>query len=301
MEKKILVSIIIPTYGRANFLEKTIDSILAQTYKNIEIIIIDDNHELKHHKETLSIVKKYMLINNNIKYIFDNENCGGALARNKGILASTGEIITFLDDDDLYLKDKVEKQLNHILEFNLDVSICDMYFLQKNKFLDKRNCYARVNDVTEFLLDGNSYTPMIMCRKSIIEKVNYFTNSPRYQDHILTLKFFEVNAKIKRLPQKLFIHNNHDGHRITLSEKSAQGYLERQNQELKLLNRLSDTNKKKYLFKTALVESKITRSTSYFKALSKLIKLLLCVRNITDLTQILKTIFIITILPKRNL
>ncbi|MTC70889.1 glycosyltransferase [Providencia sp. wls1914] len=299
MQKNNLVSVIIPTYGRAKYLSNAINSVLKQTYKNIEIIVIDDNTESNHHFETLSLIESYN--DNRIKYIFENQNQGGALARNKGIKIASGNYITFLDDDDLYLENKIEEQLNHILKFDLDVSVCDMYFSENGKLVDKKNCYANVNSITDFLLDGNSYTPMIMCTKKIIEQVNYFTDSPRYQDHILTLKFLKITSKIKRLPKKLFIHNNHDGQRITLSEKSEQGYFIRKNQELELLNKLSEQDKKKYFFKTELIEIKIERKNGLMKSLYRLLKLSLKTRNLKNIKLVIKTLFIIIFLPKRNI
>lgn len=97
------VSVIIPTYGRPDNLKRAIDSVIEQTYKNIEIIVIDDNgiNSKKGH-ETSTLVRHYP----HIIYIKLEKNSGGGMARNKGIERASGDYITFLDDDDYYYPEK---------------------------------------------------------------------------------------------------------------------------------------------------------------------------------------------------
>lgn len=102
-----LISIVITTYKRSDKIEEAIKSAISQTYRNIEIIVVDDN--AKAHDErnkTEKIVEKYK----NVIYIQNKENLGGALSRNVGIKNAKGKFIAFLDDDDKYTKDKIEKQ-----------------------------------------------------------------------------------------------------------------------------------------------------------------------------------------------
>ena len=106
-----LVSVIITTYRRSDKIERAIESVLNQTYKNIEIIIVDDNsNEPEERKKTKKIVKKY----SEIKYIQNKENLGGALSRNVGIDNANGDFIAFLDDDDKYTEDKLKNNINVI-------------------------------------------------------------------------------------------------------------------------------------------------------------------------------------------
>ncbi|MBI6288180.1 glycosyltransferase family 2 protein, partial [Proteus mirabilis] len=254
-----LVSVIIPTYGRPHFLERAIDSVLSQSYKNIEIIVVDDNSSNLHHEQTVKIIKKYNR-NNKIIYIFDGINVGGSLARNRGIIESKGEYITFLDDDDIYLEKKIESQVEHIINNNIDVSVCNMFFKKNNNFLDISNCYSRVGSIQEFILNGNAYTPMIMSKKESLLEVGLFTHSPRYQDHILMLKLFMAGKKIKSLNEKLFIHNDHNEKRITNSNKSEEAYRIRQSYERKNLYKLNDIEKKQYKIIECLINAKILRA-----------------------------------------
>lgn len=102
-----LISIVITTYKRSDKIEGAIKSVISQTYKNIEIIVVDDNAKIQDERnKTEKIVKKYK----NVIYIQNKENLGGALSRNVGIKNAKGKFIAFLDDDDKYIKDKIEKQ-----------------------------------------------------------------------------------------------------------------------------------------------------------------------------------------------
>ncbi|EMF7616453.1 glycosyltransferase family 2 protein [Providencia stuartii] len=302
--KTTLVSVIVPTYGRPEFLELAIKSILKQTYQNIEIIIIDDNKDYNVHVETLNLVNKLKSLNSKFEiiYFFDGNNRGGALARNKGIELSRGEYITFLDDDDIYLSDKVEKQVYHIIHNELDVSVCDMLFNKKGKFLDVSNCYARVNNFNDFILNGNAYTPMIMCKKIALLDVKGFTDSPRYQDHILMIKLFEKGKKISHLKEKLFIHNDHNNPRVTFSKNSELAYKIRTSYEKRNLSRLSDIQIKKYYLNNFLIESKLYRANNnYFKSLKFIFKSFLKITSFNDVFKILKTIIRIHLYPQKNI
>jgi len=105
-QRKPLVSVIIPTYNRDFILEMAIKSVLNQTYRPVELIVVDDGSKDK----TPLLVKKYPL-----KYVRLPKNFGVSFARNRGILHSKGELIAFLDSDDEFLPKKIEKQVNFFL------------------------------------------------------------------------------------------------------------------------------------------------------------------------------------------
>jgi len=108
MSKKI--SVIIPFFDETNLLTRAINSVLHQTYKNFEIIIINDNPDKK--SEILEIKKKFN--NKLIKYIFNKRNIGAGLSRNKGIMVAKGKYIAFLDSDDFWNKNKLSNQINYM-------------------------------------------------------------------------------------------------------------------------------------------------------------------------------------------
>ncbi len=99
------VSVILPTYNRAKYISRAIDSVLAQTYKDWELIIIDDGST----DNTKEVVEPY-LKDKRIKYVW-KENGGVSSARNKGLDMATGEFVAFLDSDDFYMPEKLEKSL----------------------------------------------------------------------------------------------------------------------------------------------------------------------------------------------
>ncbi len=111
-----LVSVIVPTYKRPNQIGRTIESVLKQTYSNIEIIVVDDNgRDSGFQKETFDAIKKYI---ENVKYIVHDINRGGSAARNTGWRKAGGKYITFLDDDDEIEPTKMEKQVECMERLN---------------------------------------------------------------------------------------------------------------------------------------------------------------------------------------
>jgi glycosyltransferase involved in cell wall biosynthesis len=108
------VSIIMPAFNAENYIAKSIQSVLNQTYKDFELIIIND----KSTDNTMSIVNDFERKDQRIKVIDLKENQGVAQARNHGIKASTGRFIAFLDSDDLWHSDKLSKQIHFMLENN---------------------------------------------------------------------------------------------------------------------------------------------------------------------------------------
>ncbi len=101
-----LVSIIMPSYNTAKFISETIESVLAQTYTNWELIIVDDCST----DNTDEVVKSF-LSDNRIKYIKNEKNSGAAISRNRALRESKGKWIAFLDSDDLWMPEKLERQI----------------------------------------------------------------------------------------------------------------------------------------------------------------------------------------------
>lgn len=102
-----MVSVIIPVFNSEKYISKTLDSILAQTYTDYEIILVDD----KSTDKSIEVIGYYIQKHSCIKVIRLNENSGAAVARNKGIEQSNGKYIAFVDSDDTWEKTKLEKQV----------------------------------------------------------------------------------------------------------------------------------------------------------------------------------------------
>lgn len=109
MNKK--VSVIIPTYGGCEYLRRCVDSVLSQTYNNIEIVVVDDNGlGTDSQMETAELMKTYE-DDGRVRYLCHKKNLNGAAARNTGEKNSTGDYISLLDDDDVFVPEKIERQV----------------------------------------------------------------------------------------------------------------------------------------------------------------------------------------------
>lgn len=111
-----LISVVVPTYKRAHFLRRAIANIQRQTYSNVEIVVIDDASP----DDTASVVEA--IAEPRLRYIRHDRNQGPSAARNTGITAALGDYIAFMDDDDEWRKDKLEKQLEMMKHY--DAVVC---------------------------------------------------------------------------------------------------------------------------------------------------------------------------------
>ena len=155
------VSVIIATYRREEALLNALNSLGKQSYAPIEIVLVDDNAPIEivlvddnaaaeWNQKVSAIVANFKESNPDlaIQHIINEENLGSAKTRNIGIFAAKGEYVTFLDDDDVYLPCKVERQLAHMLESESDYSITDLdLYNEQDKLIDKRT-RAYIRDVT---------------------------------------------------------------------------------------------------------------------------------------------------------
>lgn len=227
----ILVSVVIPTYSRNDALERAINCILKQTHQNLEIIVVDDNPpESQYRLSTEKIMEKYAT-ESRIHYIQNPKNLGGSGARNVGIEASNGEYIAFLDDDDEYYPEKIEKQLQVFLDSNSDklaLVYCDVEHVGVNNHVDcvirkrhRGNClYEAIED------DCIASTSMWLVKKSLMESVGNFSIVPCKQDSTVILKLLKQGYEVDFVPEVLCIyHNTNDGVRISLGPKKVEGEL----------------------------------------------------------------------------
>ena len=140
-----LVSIIIPVYNVEKYLKKCLDSVINQTYKNIEIIIINDGST----DNSLKICQNYEKKYSNIKVINQN-NQGLSAARNKGIDESKGKYITFIDSDDYYDLDAVEKFYILATEKNADLVCCGTYCENENGKYYLKHCLSEEKEYDNY-------------------------------------------------------------------------------------------------------------------------------------------------------
>ena len=125
------VSIILPYYRKINYVKKTINSILSQSFKDFEIILVYDDEDL----HDLFVIENYFKKNSKIRIVKNTKNLGAGISRNIGIKHADGTIISFLDADDYWLPEKLNKQLKFMNENNYDFTFCDY----EKKLSEKKN------------------------------------------------------------------------------------------------------------------------------------------------------------------
>lgn len=170
METMGLVSIIMPVYNGEMYLRDAVDSILSQTYKNFEFLIINDGST----DGTEEILEKYT--DKRIKILNNNENKGLIYSLNRGLKISKGKYIARMDADDIALNNRLYEQVKY-LENNKDIAMCDgviKVFKNNIKFINKKvNKYISSGEIKVKLLFRNPVVhPAVMIRRSSIEKYN---------------------------------------------------------------------------------------------------------------------------------
>lgn len=155
---KTTVSVIVPTYRRSESLARALESLANQSYQDFEIIVVDDNGDEKWNQTVSTIVDSFRVSHPSISLQLEQNhpNQGSAKSRNIGIDLSQGEYITFLDDDDLYLPDKIRNQLNAMIESEADYSIMDLSLYYENESLSE----IRTRD---YLLDPKEKNNLLLC------------------------------------------------------------------------------------------------------------------------------------------
>jgi len=221
------VSIVIPVYNGSNYLKEAIDSALAQTYKNIEVIVINDGSN--DNNKTDRICKSY---GNKIRY-FRKENGGVASALNMGIEKMKGEYFSWLSHDDVYYPEKVEKQieaLSDISNKNPVIIYSGFEFMDENGkiittfFSNNSYNYEKLNNPYYPILKGILHGCTLLIPKKCFEEIGIFdTRLKATQDYDLWLKMFP-SYKIIFVPEILVksrIHSEQGSKKIPVAKKEA--------------------------------------------------------------------------------
>ncbi len=194
-----LISVIVPVYNVEKYINKCVDSIINQTYKNIEIILIDDGSTDK----SCVICDEYIKKDNRIKVIHQ-ENSGLSEARNTGIKIANGKYLAFVDGDDYILEGMLEYLYNLINETNSEISVCNFfrYWNEDKKIIDydissKRIVLKKEQALKEILKNDllKSFAWNKLYKKSLFENVRYPKNM-KMEDVATTYKLISNSEKI---------------------------------------------------------------------------------------------------------
>lgn len=182
----IIVSVIIPTFGGGQYLERCIDSVLQQDYKEIEIIVVDDNGiDTEEQIQTSNIINKY-IGNSKVHYFCHKKNINGSAARNTGFNNSRGKYISLLDDDDIFYPNKISRQVELMEKLSEEVGAVycsnDVYWKGK-KVSETHAKYSGFLLYEALAHKFQMSSTSMLIRRSVWEDLNGFDESfARHQD-----------------------------------------------------------------------------------------------------------------------
>lgn len=217
-----LVSVVVATYRRDDELKKALESIANQSYSNVEIILVDDNGNVEWNEKVNTIVElfreRFPLIY--LQYIVNNPNQGSAKTRNIGIKAARGEYVTFLDDDDLYLPNKIKSQIEFMENGKYDYSITDLkLYNEDNVEIDQRiRSYIKDTSVSSLRIYHMKYhmtgTDTMMFKKEYLTKIGGFAPIDVGDEFYLMQRAIEGGGEFGYLPSceiKAYVHTGEGG------------------------------------------------------------------------------------------
>lgn len=180
-----MVSVIIPSYNREKTIKRAVESVLNQTYKDIEVIVVDDCSSDKTIEILTSIKDK------RFSYYKLDKNSGACVARNLGIEKAKGEFIAFQDSDDEWLSDKLEKQMKAFDNKDIDVVFCPFNKVSNEK--TEIHPVLHEGIVSRDALIGKSCvsTQTLIAKKECFDKIKFDPFMPRLQDYDITIRLSE--------------------------------------------------------------------------------------------------------------
>ncbi len=259
---KPLVSIVIPAYNASDYVREAVDSALNQTYKPIEVIVVDDGST----DGTSRILESYSK-SGKIIYIRQG-NKGLAGARNAGIKVAKGSYIALLDADDIFLRERISKQVA-ALEANsgFGVCYCDLlHFLDGPRRVFYHHRYPHPSGgILEPLLHRQFINPLtVMARKTVFEKYGYFDeNLRRSEDWDLWLRWAHRGVKFYYLDKILAHYRMRNVGNLSSIESEPLMKLKNLEVFARLGNELSETEKNRYQFKGILERLRFKTAVAY--------------------------------------
>lgn len=228
--ESILVSIIVPTYKRADRLPAALDSLLAQDHRRIEVVVANDNVPGSEWDEaTRGLIARYEAADPRVRSVHTTGATGGGAARNLACVGARGGYLAFLDDDDEFLPDKVSTQLAFMLERGLDMSWQDVSWydesgrLVEHRRLDHCKEFSREGLLRAHLLTPISPTSIYMLKKSLFERTEGFGEVATGQDWWLMLRCIEAGARIGYMPEVHVRQHLHSGGRLSVGQNKIDG------------------------------------------------------------------------------
>ena len=220
-----MISVIIPAYNRYNRLNFAINSVLNQTYKNLEILVVDGGarNKISQLIDTLN--------DSRIKYIKNTLHAGVASSRHLGVLSASNDLIAFLDDDDTWENNKLELQYNQIKSNpRVDMVLCD--YTINNLILNKKRYLSMLKYEKNFIINilsspGPFYQCVLIKKNLVLDNALFDENSVPSEDWDFFISLSKKNILVKNINKSLFSWNlSSDSQSSNLTnEANAIGYV----------------------------------------------------------------------------
>ncbi len=225
-----LVSVVVPTYKRAGRITNAIESILSQSYRNLEVVVANDNlPDSEWDQQTESAIACISREDARVRSVHTAGQTGGGATRNLACAGAKGEYLAFLDDDDEFLPDKIETQLTFMLDRNLDMSWQDVSWydesgrLVEHRRLDHCKDFSREGLLRAHLLTPIAPTSIYMLKKSLFDRTEGFGEVATGQDWWLMLRCIEAGALIGYMPEVHVRQYLHFGERLSVGQNKIDG------------------------------------------------------------------------------
>ena len=202
-----MISVIVPVYNAEKYLNRCIDSVLAQTYTNFELLLINDGSK----DRSGEICDEYAKKDNRIR-VFHKGNAGVSKARNLGLDNAKGEWVTFIDSDDWVREDFLQKRLDLALKEGADVAYCDFEYVYKT-----HNVYCkaasqvlgRAATVNSWIQSRTTCSPIVLARKQLFDRyeIRYIEGLKFCEDFNLIIKLLLHAKRTSYVQEALYYYN----------------------------------------------------------------------------------------------
>ena len=195
-----LVSVIIPYFKKKKYIEKTIKSILNQTYKKFELIIVDDENS----KSSNNLLKKIIKKDRRIKLIFNKKNQGAGISRNIGMKIARGKFIAFCDSDDVWKKNKLQLQLKFMEKKKIKFSFTNYNIINDKEKLIGLIKVKKLMTFNKLINSCDIGLSTVMIRKNILKNNKYkFAPLKTKEDYVFWLKLAKDKIELVGLNKTL--------------------------------------------------------------------------------------------------
>jgi len=210
-----LISVVMPVFNAASHVSKAIESILSQTYKNIEFIIIDDGSV----DESLEIIEFYAALDNRIRVV-SNGKMGLVAALNYGIHISKGLWIARMDADDICMENRLERQIQFVLQNKLDM--CGSWAKKFGSSVDSIVLPCSHDEIVIDLLFKSSFVhPSVIFKKVVFDILNYSNSFKHAEDYHLWTQMVAKGMRLGNIPEYLLRYREH-GEQVSTLHRAEQ-------------------------------------------------------------------------------